>query len=77
MLYFGDTCIRDLERVQMHSGCCKAVAQEGTDHNVDGTIALERELEEGHLVIPVDHVAFDGRGLSTGKKGLTRFLGPL
>ena len=44
-----------------------------TDHNVDGTIALESELEERNLVIPVDHVAFDGCGLSMGKRGSSQF----
>lgn len=37
-------------------------------------IALEHELEEGDLVIPVNHVAFYGRSLSTSEKGLTKSL---
>ena len=37
-----------------------------TDHNIDGTIAFECVLEEGDLIIPVGHVAFDGRGLAMG-----------
>ena len=37
-----------------------------TNHNVDNTIAIECVLEEGDLVLPVGHVAFDGRGLTKG-----------
>ena len=36
-----------------------------TNHNVDDTITVEGVFEEGDLVLPVGHVAFDGRGLAT------------
>jgi len=36
-----------------------------TNHNVNSAIALERKIEEGKLVIPVDDIAFDRRGFSS------------
>lgn len=48
------------------------VGYENTNHNVDGTVAFECELEEGDLVIPVDNIAFDGCSLSTSKKDLAQ-----
>ena len=38
-----------------------------TDHDVNSAIALECEVEEGKLVIPVYDIAFDGRGFSSGR----------
>jgi hypothetical protein len=51
---------------------CDAIKYEHTNHDVYGTIAFKCELEESDLVIPVDHVAFDRRGLPTGRKGLAQ-----
>ena len=38
-----------------------------TDHNVNSAIALERKIEEGKLVVPVDDIALDRRGFSSGR----------
>ena len=43
------------------------MVQEHTDHNVNSTIALERKIEEGKLVVPVNNIAFGRRGLSSGR----------
>ena len=38
-----------------------------TDHNVNSAIALECEVEEGKLVIPIYDIAFDRSGFSSGR----------
>jgi hypothetical protein len=46
-----------------------------TDHNVNNAIALECKFEEGKLVIPVDDIAFDRRGFSSGTAQIQKWLG--